>query len=122
MNTPATSATLILVKNASPTPVPISSSLLPPTSRSGSVSQAKRWSAKMYDSAHPTAIAITARTSRPRSSRTWSSSGMRTSSVAAGGLAGNSWMATWRGAGYGLSSGGTAALGTFGCLGLRGRR
>ena len=116
----------------SPTPVPISSSLPPPTSRSGNVSQAKRWSAKMYDNAHPAANAITARTSRPRNSRRCSSSGMRTSSVAMGGLAGtssvaagglaSSRLATGSRAGYGLSAGGTERSRGLGCFGLRVRR
>jgi hypothetical protein len=40
-NSAATSATLILVKNASPIPVPISKTLLWETSRKGIVSSAK---------------------------------------------------------------------------------
>src|SRR5579862_8792258 len=86
MKSPAIRATFILVKKASPTPVPMSIALPSrPAERkascSGHVRSWKRRSAAKKAMMKPTKIAITQRIRRERNSRKWSSNG-----IAAAGL------------------------------------
>src|ERR1700722_12482875 len=110
MNSPAMSATLILVKKASPSPVPINITLRPCAATcSGHVNVATSQSAAKYATAKPSPIAITERIRRLRSSFKCSSNGIRESSLTGAWMGGSNsggWSPATIGGGGGGGSGG----------------